>query len=352
MPDTAGMRTAVVVEDDRDLRHLLAEVFESAGFSVVTAGNGIDGVRAVFAYDPLITTLDVSMPGIDGFEAARRIRQRNTSTHIIMLTAMGEESDMVLGLAAGADDYIVKPFRPREFRARIDAVLRRPRPASGTAPTTRMQESAGPSFPRTSSITVPTQAERDRDARERAEDYSRADDESDRPRRAARAARAERAQHDDDFVEIPRRDDGAFRPDADQDDDIIIAEVDGPSTDVERHDPTVGWLSHRDLRSDPETGTTVIGETRIVLSPTEAALLQTLLESRRRIRSRADLTLVLRGESYVTSYFVGEADKKAVEVQMASLRRKLGDAGLATPRYIEAVRDVGYRLTPEVDLLG
>ena len=67
------LKTAVIVEDDPDIRHLLVEVLESAGFSTVSVGNGIDGVRAVIAYQPLITTLDVNMPGIDGFEAARRI---------------------------------------------------------------------------------------------------------------------------------------------------------------------------------------------------------------------------------------------------------------------------------------
>src|SRR5690606_32052749 len=119
-------KTAVVVEDDPDVRHLLVEVLESAGFSTVSVGNGIDGVRAVLNYQPLITTLDVNMPGIDGFEAARRIRAQS-DTYIIMLTGLDEEADVVLGLGAGADEYLNKPFRPRELRARIEALLRRPR---------------------------------------------------------------------------------------------------------------------------------------------------------------------------------------------------------------------------------
>ena len=88
----------------------------------------------------------------------------------------------------------------------------------------------------------------------------------------------------------------------------------------------------------------------VVLTPTEFDLLATLMQSKRRVRSKADLTLVLRGESYVTSYLVGEADKRAVEAHMTNLRRKLGD-NPTNPRYIETVRGVGYRLTSE-DLIA
>src|SRR5688572_7262556 len=144
MSSTADdVKTAVIIEDDPEIRHILSEVLESAGFSTVSVGNGIDGVRAVLSYQPLITTLDVNMPGIDGFEAARRIRAQS-DTYIIMLTALDEEADVVLGLTAGADEYLNKPFRPRELRARIDALLRRPRLSAVAAP---RQEQSGPSFP-------------------------------------------------------------------------------------------------------------------------------------------------------------------------------------------------------------
>lgn len=123
--DSARPRVAVIVEDDADVRTLLDAVFQAAGFETVLTGSGAEGLAAVEAHQPVITTLDVNLPGIDGFEVARRIR-RISSTFIIMLSALAEESDVVLGLTSGADEYLIKPFRPRELRARIDAVMRRP----------------------------------------------------------------------------------------------------------------------------------------------------------------------------------------------------------------------------------
>src|SRR6478752_3493111 len=125
------LKTAVIIEDDPEIRHLLADVLESAGFSTVSVGNGIDGVRAVLTYKPLLTTIDVTMPGIDGIEAARRIRAQS-DTFIIMLTGLSDEADVIAGLGAGADDYLLKPFRPRELRARVEALLRRARGGADT----------------------------------------------------------------------------------------------------------------------------------------------------------------------------------------------------------------------------
>ncbi|PZU49088.1 MAG: DNA-binding response regulator [Microbacterium sp.] len=130
MPE-APRRTAVVIDDDVDVRDLLVQVLSSAGFDVFAVDNGLDGVKAVIEHDPDITTLDVNMPGIDGFEAARRIRERS-STYILLITALAEEADAVLGFSVGADDVVVKPFRPRELRARVLAAQRR-RPRPGAA---------------------------------------------------------------------------------------------------------------------------------------------------------------------------------------------------------------------------
>ncbi|MGI3784946.1 MAG: response regulator transcription factor, partial [Janthinobacterium lividum] len=117
-------RVAVVIEDDADIRNLLAAILDQAGFTCHSCESGQDGIEAVRAYDPILTTLDISLPGIDGFEVARQIRAFS-STYIIMLSARDEEIDTLMGLDAGADDYLTKPFRPRELRARIEAMLRR-----------------------------------------------------------------------------------------------------------------------------------------------------------------------------------------------------------------------------------
>jgi DNA-binding response OmpR family regulator len=127
-------RIAVIIEDDADIRNLIEAVLEQMGFETHVAADGDAGVAAVRQWSPVVTTLDVSLPGIDGLEVAKQIR-RFSSTYIVMLTARDEEIDVLLGLEAGADDYLSKPFRPRELRARIEAMLRRPRndsPAEAT----------------------------------------------------------------------------------------------------------------------------------------------------------------------------------------------------------------------------
>ncbi|GGH48649.1 response regulator transcription factor [Microbacterium album] len=127
-------RVAVVVEDDEDIRVLINEVLVQAGFEVHSASTGLEGVRLVQEHQPLVTTLDLSMPGIDGFETAKRIRAISV-TYLVMLTARADEIDVLQGLQAGADDYLTKPFRPRELRARVEAMMRRPRvPTAVVAP--------------------------------------------------------------------------------------------------------------------------------------------------------------------------------------------------------------------------
>lgn len=340
------LKTAVIVEDDPDIRHLLVEVLEAAGFSTVSVGNGIDGIQAVLSYRPLLTTLDVNMPGIDGFEAARRIRAQS-DTYIIMLTGLSEEADVVLGLSAGADEYIVKPFRPREFRARVDALLRRPRAAA--AQQTPQQDSVGPSFPGARpapSAPAPGPAE---NAPLSYEEYlarfpGSAPQQPAPPQYAPPPAPPQSSPPQQQQQVIVHHPSDAPAP----------APAPAPGADIVVHQPggdlvpTTGdhWLTHRDLQVDTDTRLAYIAGRELELTRTEFDLLSTLMASKRRVRSKADLTLVLRGESYVTSYFVGEADKRAIEAHMTNLRRKLSDSP-TTPRYIETVRGVGYRMTSE-----
>jgi phosphate regulon transcriptional regulator PhoB len=126
----------LIVEDEPDIRGLLAFHLEREGYQVFKSNNGADALRQVRARPPDLVLLDLMLPEMDGLEVCRRLRQDPATAPlpIVMLTAKGEEVDRVLGLELGADDYIVKPFSPREVVARIRAVLRRSRPPAGAAP--------------------------------------------------------------------------------------------------------------------------------------------------------------------------------------------------------------------------
>ena len=128
------MGTALVVEDDDDVRQLLRDILEQAGFTVHTASSGREGVELAREHSPVVVTLDIGLPDFDGLEVLRRIRQM-TDAYIVMLTGREDETDTLLALQAGADDYMTKPFRPRELRARLAAMLRRPRASVALAST-------------------------------------------------------------------------------------------------------------------------------------------------------------------------------------------------------------------------
>lgn len=355
------MKTAVIIEDDPDIRHLIVEVLEAAGFSTVSVGNGIDGVRAVVSYQPLLTTLDVNMPGIDGFEAARRIRAQS-DTFIIMITGLEEEADVVVGLGAGADEYIVKPFRPRELRARIDSLLRRPRTTQATAQPTPRQEVAGPSFPGARpggrAPAYDNASGGQWTGQGYGPGYGAAPGYPPTPPYEASAPWPTGSPAGDppyDFDEVHFTASPATSGRGTPVQPIVVPSHAGPQepgTDLASTGSSAldiagpGWVTHRDLSINPEQRTAVVAGRELELTRTEFDLLATLIGSKRRVRSKADLTLVLRGESYVTSYFVGDADKRAIEAHMTNLRRKLGD-NPTNPRYIETVRGVGYRLTSE-----
>jgi two-component system OmpR family response regulator len=124
---------AVVVEDDEDVRNLVEAVLSQAGFEVHSAAGGKEGVDVVRLREASVVTLDVGLPDIDGFEVLRRIRQFSDA-YVVMLTARTDELDTLTALHTGADDFMTKPFRPRELRARVAAMMRRPRKdlAAGT----------------------------------------------------------------------------------------------------------------------------------------------------------------------------------------------------------------------------
>ncbi len=267
---SAPRRVAVVIEDDADIRNLLEAILGQAGFVCHATSTGAEGIAAIRTYEPILTTLDISLPGIDGFEVARQIRSFST-TYIIMLSARDEEIDTLMGLDAGADDYLTKPFRPRELRARIEAMLRRYHMAGSQLPPTPAAVAAGVAGGRARSSAV--------------------------------------EERDDDLGD----DDGSE-----------------------------GWLSHNGLRINAEMWLVDLDRAPLELTRSEFDLLLAIMQGARRVISKDALALELRGD-YATSGYVSDADRRAVEVHMANLRRKLNDP-VSSPRYIETVRGVGYRL--------
>jgi two-component system OmpR family response regulator len=282
--ETGRERTAVVVEDDADVRLLLAATLSQAGFTVHTAGSGADGVAAVREHAPAVVTLDLSLPDIDGFEVCRRIRAFSDA-YVVMLTGRSEEIDTLLGLESGADDYLTKPFRPRELRARVEAMLRRPRrlgdgdlaAAPGGAPVQPAPAlQAPPALPTSPALRGPSAA-------------------------AAGAATSGRP----------------------------------------------GQVVHRGLRVDTAARMVDIDGTPVHLTRSEFDLLAALVAEPNRVLRKAELVRRLWGQEYDTGTPVLDSDLRTVEVHMANLRRKLGDDA-ASPRFVVTVRGVGYRLAPAV----
>jgi two-component system OmpR family response regulator len=217
----------------------------------------------------------------------------------VMLTARDEEIDTLQGLESGADDYLTKPFRPRELRARIDAMLRRPRLAAAEQPVAAVSPAAQP---------------------------------------VASAAPVVAPVAPDPVVEPqaePTRTGAHAAPG--------VPDSAASATRETSADSGEGWIEHNGLRLNREMRLASLDGKDLELTRTEFDLLVAVVESRRRVRTKADLALLLRGESYVTAYYVTEADKRAVEVHMGNLRKKLGDS-LTSPRWLETVRGVGYRL--------
>lgn len=122
------MTRVLLIEDDAELASLIAERLEREGFEVETESNGAVGAQRILAESPDIVVLDVMLPGADGYEVCRRVRPEFAGP-IMMMTALDDDIDQVLGLELGADDYVVKPVRPRVLLARIKALLRRGAPS-------------------------------------------------------------------------------------------------------------------------------------------------------------------------------------------------------------------------------
>jgi DNA-binding response OmpR family regulator len=124
------MAHVLVVDDDPTVSDVVRRYLEQDGCRVRLAADGLAGLAAVAAERPDLVVLDLMMPGLDGLEVCRRLHAQLPGLPVVMLTALGEEADRVVGLEVGADDYVTKPFSPRELALRIRSVLRRTQPAA------------------------------------------------------------------------------------------------------------------------------------------------------------------------------------------------------------------------------
>jgi len=121
------MAKILLIEDEPEIARLIQLTLEKEGFTCQVCNNGLEGLETFHSQQPDLIVLDLMLPGLDGLEVCARIRQQPGSKdpYILMLTARGEELDRIIGLSTGADDYLVKPFSPRELTARVRALLRR-----------------------------------------------------------------------------------------------------------------------------------------------------------------------------------------------------------------------------------
>ncbi len=122
----------LVIDDEPNIVNLVTAYLKPEGYEVYTAEDGLQGLKAARAFKPDLIVLDVMLPGIDGIEVLTRLR-RESDVYVILLTAKTEETDRVVGLSVGADDYVIKPFSPRELTARIKAALRRIKGSTSTS---------------------------------------------------------------------------------------------------------------------------------------------------------------------------------------------------------------------------
>jgi two-component system, OmpR family, response regulator ResD len=133
--DSPSRGSVLVVDDEPTIAEVVSRYLERAGYATTVAHDGAEALASAQRGRPDLVVLDLMLPGVDGLEVLRRLREDAAPPGVILLTAKGEESDRVIGLRQGADDYVVKPFSPAELVARVDAVLRRvERPVEDAAP--------------------------------------------------------------------------------------------------------------------------------------------------------------------------------------------------------------------------
>lgn len=302
-PAPSAAPVALVIEDDEDTADLLDLVLSQAGFSVITAVDGAAGTELARVHQPALTTIDINMPGMDGLEATRRIREFS-GTYIVIISTRSAEQDILAGFDAGADDYVPKPIRPRELQARLAAVARRPVTTFAAQPVAATWVAA-------------------------AEDPER----SHYHRQVVAGARPEPDP-------VPALDPDPLPDEVESDD----TGEDGRDGMLQLGMRFVGsWIEFYGLRINPARSLVVVDDRLVDLNPRQFDLLQLMLYSGTRTRTARHLALRLRGETEETTHTQAYQDRDWVESLMENLLNRLGERHLS-PRWIEARPGSRYRL--------
>ncbi|HEY0902484.1 MAG TPA: response regulator transcription factor [Marmoricola sp.] len=328
----SGNGVAVVVDDEVDVRELLQQILESAGFDVVTAENGTEALEAIRAHDPSLVTLDLSMPGSDGFAVLQQIRALS-SAYVVIVTVSGNEIDLLQGLEAGADGYVVKPLRPREFRARVEALLRRPRaldrPAAPGAP-------HSPAPPPVPEATAPAPVI--------APEPALPPEPAPSPEPWPAAAHAPGPTPDEPPPPAQAPPPPPPPPPAQADAEAQTSPQPTPTRDAPAVPPAGDqhWERFRGLALNRGARLVAIDGLPVELDADQFDLLVSLIDSGRRLRTRSELSAVLHGRPGHRLPHLSDQDRQAVDDAMGELLAALGEDA-EKPRWIERVPGVGYR---------
>ncbi|MEP9364453.1 response regulator [Nocardioides sp. CN2-186] len=289
MEELIDRPVALVIEDDPDIADLLEVVLSQVGFAVMHAVNGVEGIALAQEHKPVLATIDIGMPKMDGLEATRRIREFSDA-YIVIISTRSEERDILAGFDAGADDYVPKPIRPLELRARLAAAARRP-----------LADSA---------IELA---------------WAPADADLVRSEHLRRIAAGE-----------------SFEPPAEQDD--ADAGQEGRDGMLEIGMRFVGgWIEFRGLRINPSRGIVVVDDRLADLPQEHIDLLEILMYIGSRTLTARQLALRLRGQTEQTATTTHRQDERWIDSLMTGLRLGLRDDE-PEARWIEALPRDRYRL--------
>lgn len=284
--------TALIIEDDRDTIDLLEVVLAQAGFAVLSAGDAATGIALAQQHQPVLATIDVTMPEMDGLEATRRIREFS-SAYIVIISSRSQEADILAGFDAGADDYVPKPIRPVELRARLAAVARRPvtEIVGGTAETgwaPAAEDAERSAFLRQVAAGQPVGTEPEPDDEDTGHDGR------------------------EGMLEVGMRFVG-------------------------------GWIEFRGLRINPARGIVVVDDRLVDLPQEQVDLLEVLMYAGSRTLSARQLALRMRGQTEQTATTTHRQDERWIDALMTGLRLGVKDDG-PRPRWFAVLPRSKYRL--------